>query len=370
MASSSTASNWQQREQEAVQKLLESLPQWTGSLDDDAPLPRGTKTRTGVLPESGLTYYWRRNDEPRDRVELVIAVRAGSIDETDDERGLAHVLEHLAFRARTDADGTRWSALRELEAHGVSFGAHQNAYTSFEETVFFLHVPADFFGRALELLAALVGEAAHVDASDVDAERKIVLEEWRQGKDWAQRSTELRRNQPLCRVGNFLLLRRHGKPLPPHVRGHDARGAPPHRRPRGRAHGPARDDPRVLREALPGRRPGRYCLCGNQTFTSCRPPRHRRDVCSMAWRAPDTLVDFHTGYCRRRGARRGPGRPARPGLRALLSEGRRAAVAARAGGLLPRSLELRRRRVRGGAAAARPRERLRGRRGDVGLRRY
>ena len=113
------------------------------------------------------------------------------------------VLEHLAFRARTDADGTRWSALRELEAHGVSFGAHQNAYTSFEETVFFLHVPADFFGRALELLAALVGEAAHVDASDVDAERRIVLEEWRQGKDWAQRSTELRRNQPLCRVGNL-----------------------------------------------------------------------------------------------------------------------------------------------------------------------
>ena len=143
-----------------------------------------------MLPESGLTYYWRKNDEPRDRVELVIAVRAGSIDETDDERGLAHVLEHLAFRARNEEDGTRFSALRELEAHGVSFGAHQNAYTSFEETVFFLHVPADFFGRALELLAALVGEAAKVDASDVDAERKIVLEEWRQGKDWAQRSTE------------------------------------------------------------------------------------------------------------------------------------------------------------------------------------
>ena len=289
MASTSNASNWQQREEEAVKKLLESLPQWTGSLDDDAPLPRGTKTQTGVLPESGLTYYWRKNDEPRDRVELVIAVRAGSIDETDDERGLAHVLEHLAFRARNEEEGTRFSALRELEAHGVSFGAHQNAYTSFEETVFFLHVPADFFGRALELLAALVGEAAKVDASDVDAERKIVLEEWRQGKDWAQRSTELRRNQPLCRVGNFLLLRRHGKPLPPHVRGHDARGAPPHRRPRGRAHGPARDDPRVLRAALHGRRPGRYCLCGNQTFTarcaesSRRPPRHRRDVCSMAW---------------------------------------------------------------------------------------
>ena len=148
MASTSNASTWQQREEEAVKKILESLPTWAASLDDDAPLPRGTKTQTGVLPESGLTYYWRKNDEPRDRVELVIAVRAGSIDETDDERGLAHVLEHLAFRARNEEDGTRFSALRELEAHGVSFGAHQNAYTSFEETVFFLHVPADFFGRA------------------------------------------------------------------------------------------------------------------------------------------------------------------------------------------------------------------------------
>ena len=110
-----------------MKKLLESLPQWTGSLDDDAPLPRGTKTQTGVLPESGLTYYWRKNDEPRDRVELVIAVRAGSIDETDDERGLAHVLEHHGFPGAQRGGRTRFSALRELEAHGVSFGAHQNA---------------------------------------------------------------------------------------------------------------------------------------------------------------------------------------------------------------------------------------------------
>ena len=69
-----------------------------------------------------------------------------------------------------------------------------------------MQVDATAFQEAagvLHAVAALVGEAAHVDASDVDAERKIVLEEWRQGKDWAQRSTELRRNQPLCRVGNF-----------------------------------------------------------------------------------------------------------------------------------------------------------------------
>ena len=64
----------------------------------------------------------------------------------------------------------------------------------------YTQVPADFFSRALELLAALVGEAAHVDASDVDAERKIVLEEWRQGKDWAQRSAGPRPNQKCSRA--------------------------------------------------------------------------------------------------------------------------------------------------------------------------
>ena len=71
----------------------------------------------------------------------------------------------------------------------MRFGSHQNAYTSFEETVYWLHVPSDFAERAIELLAALVCDVRLSDA-DVDAERKIVLEEWRGGKDWAQRASE------------------------------------------------------------------------------------------------------------------------------------------------------------------------------------
>ncbi|KAH8059648.1 M16 peptidase-like protein [Aureococcus anophagefferens] len=96
--------------------------------------------------------------------------------------------EAAAVKELSDEDGS-WGVLRELEAHGVKFGSHQNAYTSFEETCYWLHVPSDFFGRALELLGALVGDV-RISDDDVDKERAIVLEEWRQGKDWAQRAAE------------------------------------------------------------------------------------------------------------------------------------------------------------------------------------
>ena len=128
-----------------MRELVASLPAWEKSLEPGAALPFAEALETGELG-SGLRYYYRANDEPRDRVDLVVAVRAGSIDERDDERGLAHVLEHLAFRAKSGEDGS-WGVLRELEAHGVKFGSHQNAYTSFEETVYWLHVPSDFFAR-------------------------------------------------------------------------------------------------------------------------------------------------------------------------------------------------------------------------------
>ena len=181
------AMSWEDKEAAAVKELVASLPAWEGSLAPDTSLPFASALRTGAL-DCGIRYYHRRNAEPRDRVELVVAVRAGSIDERDEERGLAHVLEHLAFRAQSDEDGS-WGVLRELEAHGVKFGSHQNAYTSFEETCYWLHVPSDFFGRALELLGALVGDV-RISDDDVDKERAIVLEEWRQGKDWAQRAAE------------------------------------------------------------------------------------------------------------------------------------------------------------------------------------
>ncbi|KAH8060871.1 M16 peptidase-like protein [Aureococcus anophagefferens] len=179
------AMSWEDKEAAAVKELVASLPAWEGRWSRTRPYP--SRRRCGPALDRGLRYYHRRNAEPRDRVELVVAVRAGSIDERDEERGLAHVLEHLAFRA--ERRGRVLGRAAELEARGVKFGSHQNAYTSFEETCYWLHVPSDFFGRALELLGALVGDV-RISDDDVDKERAIVLEEWRQGKDWAQRAAE------------------------------------------------------------------------------------------------------------------------------------------------------------------------------------
>ena len=169
-----------------VRKILEQLPVWEGPVPEVA-LPLDPETRVGTL-ENGMVYYVRSNAEPRDRVECSVVVRAGSIDEAESERGLAHVLEHLAFRARKGEAGS-WGTVRELESKGVKFGSHSNAWTSFEETAYWLHVPADFSKRAMELLAALVFEI-RASSADVDAERKIVVEEWRQTKDWSQRASE------------------------------------------------------------------------------------------------------------------------------------------------------------------------------------
>lgn len=168
--------------------LRAQLPAWEGPApQDDDLIPWFEATTTGLLP-NGMRYYYRENHEPRERVELSVLVRAGSIDEAENERGLAHIIEHLAFRASKEEKGS-WGVMRELEQRGVKFGSHQNAYTSFEETVYWLHVPTSFLRRSLDCLAALVLDM-RLSQEDLDAERPIVMEEWRQGKDWAQRASE------------------------------------------------------------------------------------------------------------------------------------------------------------------------------------
>ncbi|CAN0470149.1 unnamed protein product [Ectocarpus sp. 8 AP-2014] len=108
--------------------------------------------------------------------------------ETEQERGVAHLIEHLAFRASRTCP----QEFDLLESHGIKFGAHQNAYTSFEETVYELHVPADqpvLLERSLRVLRQLALEVRLSD-DDVERERSIVVEEWRQGRGCAQRATE------------------------------------------------------------------------------------------------------------------------------------------------------------------------------------
>ena len=113
-------------------------------------------------------------------MSLRLAVKAGSIDEGDDQRGLAHVLEHMAFNGTTHFKAGELIAY--FESVGVAFGPHVNAYTSYDETVYMLNVPTDRAGALDHGLQALSDFAGGMGLTDkeIDKERGVVLEEWRQ----------------------------------------------------------------------------------------------------------------------------------------------------------------------------------------------
>jgi zinc protease len=137
--------------------------------------------RAGTLP-NGLRYFILRNEEPQQRAELRLAVDAGSVLEDDDQQGLAHLLEHMAF------NGTERFPEQELvnylERIGMRFGPDLNAYTSFDETVYMLQVPTDdrhLLETGFVVLREWAGSITLRD-EDIDAERGVVLEEWRLGR--------------------------------------------------------------------------------------------------------------------------------------------------------------------------------------------
>ena len=143
-----------------------------------APLALDPVIRTGTLP-NGLTFFIRRNGEPAKRALLRLAVNAGSIDEADDQRGLAHLLEHMAFNGSTHFKAGE--LVSYLESIGSRFGPDVNAYTSFDETVYMLEVPTDREGiltRGLEALSDFAGGVS-LDTVEIDRERGVVIEEWR-----------------------------------------------------------------------------------------------------------------------------------------------------------------------------------------------
>jgi zinc protease len=146
----------------------------------DQPLALDPAVRRGTLP-NGLTYFIRANAEPRQRAELRLVVNAGSILEAEDQRGLAHFLEHMAF------NGTErfpeQALVAYLEGIGMRFGPDLNAYTSFDETVYILHVPTDdaeTLRTGFDVLREWAGSIT-LDPADVEAERGVILEEWRLG---------------------------------------------------------------------------------------------------------------------------------------------------------------------------------------------
>ena len=127
-------------------------------------------TRTGKL-SNGLTYYIRRNVKPENRAELRLVVRAGSILEDNDQQGLAHFVEHMAFNGTKNF--RKQELVNYLESIGVKFGAHLNAYTSFDETVYMLQVPTDS-ARQLATGFLVLEDWAHglaFDHAEMDRER-------------------------------------------------------------------------------------------------------------------------------------------------------------------------------------------------------
>ncbi|MGE0446934.1 MAG: M16 family metallopeptidase [Vicinamibacterales bacterium] len=155
-----------------------ALAQAPPAPDLAAPLANDPAIRTGQLP-NGITFYIRRNGRPENRALLRLAVKAGSIDEDDDQRGLAHVLEHMAFNGTTNFKPGELVAY--MESIGARFGAHVNAYTSYDETVYMLEVPTDRDGllaRGMQVLSDF-GGGMTLDPVEIEKERGVVLEEWR-----------------------------------------------------------------------------------------------------------------------------------------------------------------------------------------------
>ena len=142
------------------------------------PLPVDPELRVGKL-DNGLTYYIRQNTEPRNRAELALVVNAGSVLEDEDQRGLAHLLEHMLFNGTENFAGPE--IVNYLESIGMTFGADVNAYTSFDETVYTLTVPLDDEETVRTAFAILSDWAARatLDPAEIDAERPVVIEEER-----------------------------------------------------------------------------------------------------------------------------------------------------------------------------------------------
>ncbi|MEE2755226.1 MAG: insulinase family protein [Myxococcota bacterium] len=153
-------------------------------------MPWDSNVRRGRL-ENGLRFYIEENKEPLKRAELRLVVLAGSTSEDEDQLGLAHVVEHMAFNGSKNFTGNE--LISTLEKFGMGFGAHLNAYTSFDETVYKLQIPTEpaLLDKAFVILRDWAGDLTF-DESEVEKERGVVLDEWRRSLGAGRRiQTEL-----------------------------------------------------------------------------------------------------------------------------------------------------------------------------------
>jgi zinc protease len=188
------------------------------SINDKDSVPVNTKingkdsllidplVKTGKL-SNGLTYYIRENKRPEKKVELRLVLTVGSIVEDENQQGLAHMAEHMAF------NGTKHFKKNDivsfLQNIGVGFGSDLNAYTGFDETVYILPIPTDKPGN-LEKGFQVLEDWAHLvtyNDDDINNERAVILEESRMGKDAEERM--FKKVYP-----SFLKVRKYAERLP------------------------------------------------------------------------------------------------------------------------------------------------------------
>jgi len=145
------------------------------------PLPVDKSVKVGKLA-NGLTYYIRKNAKPEKKLELRLAVNAGSVLENNDQRGLAHFMEHMGFNGSKNFPKNE--LVDYLQKTGVEFGADLNAYTSFDETVYILPIPTDDEAVVEKGFTVLEDWAFNnlFDKNEVEKERGVVLEESRLSK--------------------------------------------------------------------------------------------------------------------------------------------------------------------------------------------
>jgi len=154
------------------------------------PIPIDSNVRIGKL-DNGLTYYIRKNNLPTERADFYIAQKVGSIQEEENQRGLAHFLEHMCFNGTTHFPG---DALKQyLERIGVKFGENLNAYTSVDETVYNIsNVPVNTPG-AIDSCLLILHDWSNdltLDPKEIDKERGVINEEWRTRMSAVQRFQE------------------------------------------------------------------------------------------------------------------------------------------------------------------------------------
>ena len=166
--------------------VLTVISAWSGEKE----LPVDPELRIGRL-ENGMTYYIRHNEQPKGRAEFWLVQNTGSLVEEEDERGLAHMIEHIAFQGTRNFPGIEMVDI--LQNNGVSYGGDINASTGFDDTRFQIsNVPTErveFLDTVLLMLKDLSWELSFDDRA-IEEERGVIQEEWRMHADQTMRMYE------------------------------------------------------------------------------------------------------------------------------------------------------------------------------------